>query len=280
MNNLLFFRASRQLTITLLVAFAAGCSCAQTLQIRKRIPIARPFAVSGNAQGNLFIGDVTGTVRMYDTSGVAVNVFSPQRVAEVTSLEAWQGLRVFGFYRDVQEFVMLDRFLTPLPGYARPVRIHLPDGGFVRLATLSADGQLWLLDDTGFSLRKYNPTTRQVTLQVPLELVLDRHDYRFSCIREYQNILFLNDPGNGVILFDNAGNFRKKLNLGTGTEIELYEDELFFVRDGRIIFINLYDDNIRSVYLPDGINPLYVTVLSGKVFLITGRELIICNPSL
>jgi hypothetical protein len=268
------------LTIAVVGVLAWSYSCAQVLQISKRVAIPKPLAVSVNAQGNLFAGDHRGTVRMYDTAGVLVNSYSPQRVAEVTSLGTGQGLRVFCFYRDLQEFTLLDRFLTPLPGYARPVPLNLPDGGFARLATPSPDGQLWVFDDTDFSLKKYNLLTRQITIHVPLELVLDKHDYQFTSIREYQNILFLHDARNGVLLFDNAGNFRKRISQFSSGVVELYRDELFFVQDNRIFFLNLYDEKVRSVSLPDGIKPLYVTVVPDKVFLLTGKELIICSQPL
>ncbi len=268
--------ACRILTLAVVLGTSTwSYSCAQVLQVSNRVAIPKPLAVSVNAQGPLFTGDQRGTVRLYDTAGVVVNAYSPQRVADVTTLEAGQGLRVFCFYRDLQEFSLLDRFLTPLPGYAKPVLLNLPDGGFARLATLSPDGQLWLFDDTDFSLKKYNPVTRQITIHVPLELVLDRRDYQFTSIREYQNILFLNDPRNGVLLFDNAGNFRKRISRFLSGIIELYRDELFFVQDDRIFFLNLYNEKVRSVYLPDGIKPLYVTVIPDKVFLLTGKELII-----
>lgn len=249
---------------------------AQSLRIERRIPISGPVTLSANQYDNLFVGDVKGTIRVYDSTGTVLNSFSPPQAARVTALEAWQGLRVFCFYADLQEYTMLDRFLTPQPGYSRPLKITAEQVGFARLATLASDGQLWLFDDTDFSLKKYNPITRQVSLRVPLELVIAGGEYHFSALREYQNLVFLQDSRSGVLIFDNAGNFRSKVaHPPTGT-FGLSEDELYFTDAGQLVFIHLYNQERRRISLPEGSKALSVTVGTGKIFILTEKEIVVC----
>jgi hypothetical protein len=258
----------------------ADRALAQTLRVEKNIPITAPTAFSTNQAGSLFLGDAQGVIRAYDTTGRVIHFFSPPQVAEVAALEAGQNLRVFCFYRDLQEYLVLDQFLAPLPGYEKPAKISPDATGFARLAALAADGQLWLFDDTDFSLKKYNPVTRRASLHVPLELVLAGQDPLFVSLREYQNLVFLHDGRSGVLVFDNAGNFRSKIAAEASGPVGFYGDELYFVRDGELHFSHLYNGATRRLALPRGIRLLGVVVGTGKIYLLTRNQLLVCPQPL
>jgi hypothetical protein len=268
------------LTVSLLSLTANNHALSQTLKVQKTVPISPPTAFSVNRSGTLFVGDARGAVRAYDTTGRVTHTFSPPRVAEVAALDAGQNLRVFCFYRDLQEYLLLDRFLTPLPGYEKPVRIAPDEVGFARLATLAQDGQLWLFDDTDFSLKKYNPVTRRVSLHVPLELVLAGQDPVFVALREYQNLVFLHDGRSGVLVFDNAGNFRSKIAAEAAGPVGFYGDELYFARDGFIHFVHLYNGTTRRLPLPGGIDVLGVAAGPTAIYLLSRNQLLVCPAPL
>jgi hypothetical protein len=201
-------------------------------------------------------------------------------VAQVTVLEAGQSLRVLCFYRDLQEYLLLDRFLAPLPGYEKPAKIAPDETGFARLAALAGDGQLWLFDDTDYSLKKYNPVTRRVSLHVPLELVLAGQDPLFVALREYQNLVFLHDAQGGVLVFDNVGNFRSRIATEATESLGFYGDELYFIRDDSLHFVHLYNGDTRRLSLPGGVGFLWVAVGPGTIYLLTRNQLLVCPKPL
>ena len=266
--------------LALLITLTVGPVVAQALWVEKSIPITTPTAFSTNHAGSLFLGDAQGVVRAYDTTGRVSHFFSPPRVAEVAALEAGQNLRVFCFYRDLQEYLVLDRFLAPLPGYEKPAKVAPDETGFARLVALAADGQLWLFDDTDFSLKKYNPVTRRASLHVPLELVLAGQDPLFVSLREYQNLVFLHDGRSGVLVFDNAGNFRSKIAAGAAGPVGFYGDELYFTRDGELHFAHLYNGTTRRFPLPGSVGFLGVAAGPGKIYLLTRNRLLVCPAPL
>ncbi len=175
---------------------------------------------------------------------------------------------------------MLDRFLAPLPGYGRPLRINAAQVGFARLATLANDGQLWLFDDTDFSLKKYDPVTGRVSLHISLELVIEGDDHQFITLREYQNLIFLQDALSGVLVFDNAGNFRNKIALSSASSFGLCEDELYFFDANQLVFVHLYHPKRRRFSLPTGANPLSITIGPTKIFMLTEKEILVCPKPL
>jgi hypothetical protein len=119
-----------------------------------------------------------------------------------------------------------------------------------------------------------------VSLHVPLELVLAGQEPLFGSLREYQNLVFLHDSRSGVLVFDNAGNFRSKIATGAAGPVGFYGDELYFVRDGELHFVHLYHGTTRRLPLPGGVSSLNVVVGPGTIYLLTRNQLLVCPKPL
>src|SRR4051812_22990298 len=128
---------------------------------------------SMDTYGQLYVTDTKGNINKYDSTGRFLLNYSPQKVGNITLLEASNTIRIFVFYRDFQEYTILERFLGPMPNNS----INPEEVGFARLATLGSDYNLWIMDDTDFALKKYDRQFNKVLYKTPLELLLDLKDY-------------------------------------------------------------------------------------------------------
>jgi hypothetical protein len=84
----------------------------------------------------------------------------------------------------------------------------------------------------------------------PLDLIIghSRPDFRF--LRQYQNNVYLVDHTSGIFVFDNLGNYRKKL-LFTGLDFITFRgDELVYLAQGQLHFFHLYNLTERTQALP------------------------------
>jgi hypothetical protein len=194
---------------------------------------------------NVYLADAAGNIHKYSPEGRYELTFSPTRPGVVHLLEAWSSIKILAFYKVFQRFLLLDRFLTLVPAYdVDPSLI-----GFARQATLSADDNLWVLDDTDFTLKKYNPQFRQVIASTPLGLVLNPREYDIRFMREYQNQLFLSDYNSGILVFDNMGTYRKKIAVDSVDHFGFIGDELYYVQDSMLHFFHLYNFDTRTQLL-------------------------------
>ncbi|MBC7922905.1 MAG: hypothetical protein H7Z75_17650 [Ferruginibacter sp.] len=247
---------------------------AQTWQLIREVRLPPPVRVSVDRYHRIFVGDAEGGIRQYDGDGQLLLTYSPPKVGAISLLEAWNTTKIFAFSRDLQQYTLLDRFLAPLTqNELDPDRI-----GFARNATLAADDQLWVLDDTDFSLKKYDPRTQTVTLNAPLNRVLDGREYDLTFLREYQNVLFLNDRHAGILVFDNLGNYRKTLPFAGLDYFGLLNEELYFLRENRIHFFHLYASTERTLDLPTqqpGRQARYALVFENRVVLFYGEAMAI-----
>ncbi len=210
---------------------------------------------------NLYFADVRQNIFKYSAEGDSLLGFSSTITNDVYMMEAWSSLKVFVFYRDIQQFMLLDRYLTNQSTYAINVA-----SGFARMATISADNNIWLFDDTDFSLKKFNLQFTQQSLKTPCDLLLDAVDYDITFMREYQNLLFVVDKNYGVLVFDNMGNYKKKIPFKGLDFVSFYNNELYFVKGNKVVFFDLYDFDIREVAIPASLNKINYVMVGDKYF--------------
>lgn len=227
-------------------AQTAAASDGPAWTLVRTIALAKPGAASLDRRGNLYVADAQNNIHQYGPDGQALNTYSPPQPGHVAQIEAWNTAKVLVFYDDRQEILLLDRFMAPLS------QVRLPDllDGMVRAATLAPDDRLWLLDESDLALRQYDPSGQRMGLNTPLDLIIGRSRPDFRFLRQYQNNLYLVDRVSGIFVFDNLGNYRKKLPfLGLST-VGFRNDELYYLTDKTIRFFHLYTLAERTMPVP------------------------------
>ncbi len=210
----------------------------------------------------VYLSDTRQNIIQLDTLGKVVNTFSPPVQGRVAMLEAWSPAKILVFYDDRQRVQLLDRFLTPL-GMAD---LREFTDGTIRAATLAADDRLWLFDETTFRLLKIDTRVNRAVFENPLELLLDRRQHDITFLREYQSKLYMVDRLSGIYVFDNMGNYQKKLPYPNLTYVGFVGDELYYLSNNQLQFQHLYTFQTRTLPLPEQTQP-YRQVLVGDKFI-------------
>ncbi|CAN5127374.1 hypothetical protein BH23BAC1_BH23BAC1_29890 [soil metagenome] len=241
----------------------------QNLQLVTTIPIPKPEKVSIDRFNNIYIAETKGNIHQFNSSGKLLQTFSHNKPGKISHLEAWQAVTIFVFYQDFQQILFLDRFLTPSPN----ISLNDLQDGFIRLATISNDQNLWLIDESDLSLKKYNLKQNNFTIISPLNLQLNSKRMDLNFIREYQNHLFINDRLNGIHIFDILGNYLRSIPEKDLEYFNFLKDEMYFLRNNNLHFLNIYNQKERTLATPEQ-NPIKFILASEKqVFLITDSAL-------
>ena len=236
----------------------------------KTIPAPGIDKVSIDRYYNFYISDKHGNILKYDSLGNEILRYSPQRKAHVTLLEAWRTVNVFVFYRELQEYNLLDRFLTSsTPNFKIKSEIGNESPiGFARIASVAPDNNLWVFDDYDFSLKKYDTRLNRVLFNTSLDLILDPQFYDLNYMREYQNLLFINDRNSGILIFDNLGNYKKTLPFKGVEYFNFLGNSLYFVNDSSLVLLDIYSGVEKIIALPTTDQTYQYALMSpGAVFL-------------
>ncbi|MBX0291038.1 hypothetical protein K3G63_11340 [Hymenobacter sp. HSC-4F20] len=212
----------------------------------RTIALAQPGPASLDRRGNLYVTDAQNNLHQYGPDGQPLNTFSPPLPGHTAQIEAWNTAKVLVFYDDRQQAVVLDRFLAPL------AELRWPDylDGQVRVLTLAPDDRYWLLNESDLTLRQFDQGQKRFTITTPLDLLIGRSRPDFRFLREYQNNLYLVDRSSGIYVFDNLGNYRKKLPLPGLSYVGFRGDELYYLAPDGVHFLHLYTLADRLLPLP------------------------------
>lgn len=236
--------------------------------------------VSIDTYSNFFIADDKGNVYKFDSLGKQQLQFSPLKKGDISLLEAWRTVNIFIFYRDLQEYIILDRFLTTSQQNFSFRQFNNNDEkriGFARLANLASDNNLWVFDDEDFSLKKFSTSLNKVTLHTPLDLILDPSFYDLTYMREYQNLLFINDKNSGILIFDNLGNYKTKLPFKNINYFNFKGNNIYFLSENKLISFDIYTLRQNSIPLPEGKKYNYVLLGENKIYFFSKEDIEIYN---
>ena len=245
----------------------------------KKVRIKEPVQVSADRYGNIFIADKNGTISKYKNNGDSITAYSPAIRANITLLESWATLETAVFYQENQELVIFDRFLT----FKQSIKIDDNMAGFARLATLSADGNIWIFDEVDFSLKKYHLRNKTTILHTYCDLLFQKKEYNLLFIKELNNLVYLVDKNNGVFLFDNFGNYKKNIYIADAKSIFIANDYIYALQNNQNdyskISVNSVYNNINNIITqyntPIAQNYELVAVSDNNLLLFTKNEMYI-----
>jgi hypothetical protein len=230
-----------------------------TVDLKKKIE-----QVSIDRQGNLYMEVESGAIEKYNRDGVFQRHFSPNKKSNPSLIEAWQGLRVFVFYKDFQEYLFLDRLMNSSERYPLD---NQKIAGYSSITTLAADNNLWVLDAQALSLKKIDINNQEIINETFLSLNLSPSDFDFTTMREYQNLLFIGDRKNGVLVFDNIGNYIETLPIDGIDYFSFNGTNLIAQKDHKLILFDIYKRQKKEVSLPDSSPYSFVLMENTRVFL-------------
>ena len=253
----------------MLVLAASHPAGAQQLRLLQSLPLLLPQLVSIDRLGQVYVADKNNILYKLDARGKRLQTYSPPQAGQLRAVEAWNPIKTLLFYEDRQQVVLLDRFLAPLA----QIRLADLDQGLIRLATLASDDQLWVLNESDFSLSKIDPRYPDARLSSRLNQILPRTAHDFRLLREYQHHLYLLDRNSGLYIFDNMGSYKKKLPLTGLSSLGFQGDEAYYLRDGQLVFFNLYSLQESTYPLPAGKTYLQVLASANTLYLFSGTQL-------
>lgn len=199
--------------------------------------------VSLDTRDQIFATTTSGDIYLFDQKGKQLNLYSPTRQGRLHQLEASWTVNIFSFSADLQEYRILDRFLNPIAENSFLLNeITLP-----KASTLGNNNIIWIWDESDLSLKSLDYLRNLVLQSQPLNLILQSENLQVTEIREFKNRLFMNVPDSGIFIFDNQGNFLKKVNLQINQRMCFFKERLFWIEGKNLKMYSLTNQSILDM---------------------------------
>lgn len=212
----------------------------------KTIPIREGITATGiDSDGRIYVGTAAGNLHRFSADGTESEFFSGIANFPVTSVAAWNRLKVFIFFRDPQQFYYLDRFNTVSTTYS----LNTYESELSWLCSPGVDNSLWVLNVGYNELRKYNDQTSQLLLSTPLTIDLNTA----TQIRAYQNLLIISDSTQGIFFFDQYGSELRHIPQKGVNSFQVLNGKLIFFAGGYIHLMDTFDpEKEETIKAPEG----------------------------
>jgi hypothetical protein len=233
----------------------------------KSIPFAGVTFFTTDKLGNTYV-IVENQLLLFDAEGKPVANYSQNKLGELRLVDASNPLKVVLFYPDFAQLIVLNSKL------AEQSVINLRNAGIVQPMTAanSENGGYWFFDRDDEQLKKIDNNLQIVYRSDNLSQTLG-YAMQPKQIVEENGHIYVNDPENGIHVFDRFGTYYKTLPFTHIGNFQLIENSLLFVEGSRLYKYDSKTVAQKEILLPPHDSLISARIEQNKLYLLTTTSL-------
>jgi len=196
----------------------------------------------------------------FSSDGTFQYPFEEFKYGKIGMVDVSNPMKVLVFCPDFMTVITLDKFLAPL------ATVNFFDLGYQNISAvaISSDGLLWFYDNTDFKLKKID-INGNITLQSqPLNIVVSITPNP-NFLLEKDNMVYLNDPEIGVMVFDVFGNYSKTVPIKGLKKFQVFQDQIIYSEGPKLNAYNLITLDLKSIQLPDTADVIMAAIQKNRM---------------
>lgn len=201
--------------------------------------------------GDLYLEFKSGAIRKYDINGKLVKEYNPDE--KLTVFDPRDGARAFSYNKSS------GWYSYAFFGNLNKIKIRGEYAIDPVLVCASGDTNIWIFDQSDYSLKKINSVQRTVDVEVLLPEQLHSIKPADITMREYQRFLFLLDNQSGIYIFNSLGQLLQKREGKNIHYFNFLGEELYYPHQGQLVFYDLFDTKTREIPLDPNVAFLLMT---------------------
>lgn len=238
----------------------------------RRVIEGRFDVFTTDEMGNVYAlrGDV---LELYNSKGASWLRNSVKTFGRITHIDAFYSLKPMVFSPEQGQLAVLDNTLS-LQGSV----LNLPRDGFpqVVLACMSVQNSFWFFDQRELSLIRVDPQLRKLANTGRVDQLLGI-SFAPTSMQEFDNRLYVNDPSEGILVFDLFGTYAKTIPLKDVESFEVRNGVLYYFSKGHLFVYDMLSFAITEHPLAADVQGqvLEVRVDRGRLFQRTADRIVI-----
>lgn len=195
--------------------------------------------------GSFYSASNNGVIK-YNNEGTFICRYEEFKYGKIGMINVTNPMKVLVYYPDFMTVITLDKFLSPLNTY------NFFDLGYQNVSAVasSIDGQIWFYDNIDFKLKKIDETGKIYRESQPLNVVLGQTPNP-NFMMERDNLLYMNDPAIGILVFDMFGSYSKTIPLKGLSRFQVLQDQIIYFDSLQLHAYNTFTLELKSLSLPD-----------------------------
>lgn len=220
--------------------------------------------------GNVYVlhGDV---LELYNVKGERLQRNSLKTFGHIGTIDVFYSLKPMVFAPDQGQLAVLDNTLA-----VQGSVIDLPSQGFpqVTLVCASVQNSFWFFDQKELSLIRVDGQLRPLANTGRLDQLIGHAPMPTQMI-ERDNWLYVNDPKNGILVFDLFGTYAKTIPIMDAKSFEVRGDHIQYSSAGSFNIFDMLDFSITDIASAGDPDVLDVRLEHGTAYLRFNDRLVI-----
>lgn len=237
----------KRFNILLLISFSLVISTGWLTEdwtLVSGLPMRTGTFLTTDALGNAYVV-VENQVLKFSPSGKPLQNFSESQWGELRMVDATNPLKVLLFYPDMARIVTLGTQFAPQSTIElRSIGIMQPT-----LACSSANEGYWIFDLQDFQLKKLN-FNLEITSQSGNLLQTTGQRILPNFLTEYDQRVYLNDPQQGILVFDAFGTYLKTIPIKGLFHFQCQSREIIYAAGDSAVAVETTAYTERKMPLP------------------------------
>ena len=219
-----------------------------SIRLVQDLPIASSF-FSTDKLGQFYIVNEDEQLIKYSSNGDSLFQFNNHQNGELALVDPTDPFNVLLYYPEFMKVVTLDRTLSPTSEYD----LYDLDIVDVPAIGMSNDNNIWIYDNTSFTLKKINRNGKLVVESENLSFQLQTW-LQPTFILERGNFVFVNDPFQGIFIFDLFGKYIKTLEFKGLEDFQVENDNIIYQHESSLHVFDMSTLNEIVIPLPTEVN--------------------------
>ena len=212
--------------------------------LTKKIDINSDFFTTDN-QCNIYV--VHGNeLTKYDKSGKELYKYSNKNFQNISFVDASNMLKILVFYKDFMQVVFLDNTLSE---NGDPINISSIGFQQAQLVCSSHNNGMWLYDQQNFELDLLDANLQMVHQTGNLNALLNQN-IQPNYLLEYNNKVYLNNPSQGILIFDVYGTYSKVIPITNLSEFQPIGTWIYYFSKEKITAYNIETIEEKEFQVP------------------------------
>jgi hypothetical protein len=236
----------------------------------KTIPFKGTYMKMDNF-GSTYVVNEKNELHKFKANGDFVHFYSIVGIGKIGFVDVSNPRKVLTYYPRYTTIKILDVTLSDKGS------VNLLNSGFDRVNALclSLDNNIWIYDEITFRLKKLNDNLDIIRQSEDLTTLLQA-PVKPNFILEKDNLLFVNDPEIGILVFDIYSTYIKTIPIKGLKEFQKLKDQIFYFHEGKMQSYHLKALQFSEIQLPE-INDsiIDVKIQAEHLAILTQNELLL-----
>lgn len=196
--------------------------------------------------GNTYVVTQRNELRKYDNKGAFQQFYNEFRFGKISHVDVSNPMKKVVYFSQYYTIRILDVTLSTKG------LVSLLNMGFDKVTAVcqSLDNHLWIYDEISFQLKKISDKLTIIQESENLSTLLQLNILP-NFILEKDNILMLNDPEEGILIFDVYTTYIKTIPIKGLNEFQKIKDFLYYYKDGKLNSFHMKTLEFKEIKIPE-----------------------------